>query len=91
MNKTNRFSFILKSSTIEGAGVGVFALHDIAIGTHMELFLTDFEEEIVSIESVPTDWVQSKKSVIYDYTPLREYTSILRMKLRNDTARRTRQ
>ena len=44
-NITDRFSFILKPSTIVNGGVGVFALNDIAKGTYMELFLKDFQEE----------------------------------------------
>ena len=48
---TDGQSFILKPSTVEG--VGVFALHDIAEGTHMELFREDFEEEIRKPEDVP--------------------------------------
>lgn len=35
---TDQFSFILKPSTIEGAGVGVFAAHDIKEGTLLRLF-----------------------------------------------------
>ena len=38
MNKTTEFSFILKPSSIAGAGIGVFAAHDIAEETHLRLF-----------------------------------------------------
>ncbi len=39
MNKrTCELSFMLKVSTVSGAGVGVFALHDIARGVWLELF-----------------------------------------------------
>jgi len=54
-NITNRFSFILKPSTISNGGVGVFALHDIANDTYMELFLEDFEEEIHDEKEIPEE------------------------------------
>jgi SET domain-containing protein len=54
-NKTDHFSFILKPSTIKNAGVGVFALHDIAEGTHMALFSEGFQEEIRKSEDVPKE------------------------------------
>lgn len=46
-------SFILRPSTIKGAGVGIFALHDIPAGTPLPLFSPDFKEELVDIDSVP--------------------------------------
>lgn len=52
---TNHESFILKPSALENAGVGVFALHDIAEGTHLELFTERFEEEIRRSEEVPEE------------------------------------
>jgi uncharacterized protein len=52
---TDRHSFILKPSTVNGAGVGVFALHDIAKGAHLELFLKDFQEEIRKEADVPEE------------------------------------
>ncbi len=55
MNKTDKFSFILRPSTIPDAGIGVFALHDIAKDTYMELFLPDFEEEIVDPKYIPEE------------------------------------
>ncbi|MDB5259934.1 MAG: hypothetical protein JWN37_165 [Candidatus Nomurabacteria bacterium] len=55
MQKTDKFSFILKPSTIPNAGVGVFALHDIDKDTYMELFLPDFEEEILDIKDIPEE------------------------------------
>ena len=54
-NTTDRYSFILKPSTVEGAGVGVFALHNIAEGTYLELFLKDFQEEICEEKDVPEE------------------------------------
>lgn len=37
MNNTNEFSFVLKPSAITGAGVGVFATHQILAGTKLYL------------------------------------------------------
>ncbi len=54
-NITDRFSFILKPSTVIDGGVGVFALHDIAEGTYMELFLPDFQEELRNKADVPEE------------------------------------
>jgi uncharacterized protein len=55
MKKTDKHSFILKPSTIPNAGVGVFALHDIDKDTYMELFLPDFQEEILAPKNVPEE------------------------------------
>ena len=52
---TNHESFIIKPSTIKGAGVGVFILHDVAKDTRMELFLPDFEEELRDKDDVPKE------------------------------------
>jgi len=54
-NKTDHQSFVLKPSTIKSAGVGVFALHDIAKNTHMALFTENFKEEIKKPEDVPEE------------------------------------
>lgn len=54
-NYTDRESFVLKPSTVPGVGVGVFALHDIPEGTHMAVFLDDFEEELRKEEDVPLE------------------------------------
>lgn len=54
-NSTDRFSFILKPSTIKNGGIGVFALHDIAEDTYMELFLPDFEEELYDENEIPEE------------------------------------
>jgi SET domain-containing protein len=42
--ETDHQSFILKPSTI--SGIGVFLLHNVAKGTHLELFREDFQEEL---------------------------------------------
>lgn len=36
--RTDEFSFVLRPSTIEQGGIGVFALHDIAPGVWLEVF-----------------------------------------------------
>lgn len=41
MDETTEFSFILKPSTIAGAGVGVFAVEDIKRGTIMSSLFPD--------------------------------------------------
>lgn len=53
MNKTTEFSFILKPSDY---GVGVFATHDIARGTHLRLF---GDEETFGLRSI----IRPKKDV----------------------------
>ncbi len=52
---TDHASFILKPSTIPDGGVGVFALHDIAEGAHMALFMEDLQEEIRQADEVPEE------------------------------------
>ena len=47
---TDHQSFILTHSKMKG--IGVFALHDIAEGTHLDLFMEDFQEEIREIKDV---------------------------------------
>ncbi len=48
-------SFIIKPSTVTGAGVGVFTLHDIPKDTYLALILPDFEEEILDPSEVPEE------------------------------------
>jgi SET domain-containing protein len=48
---TDHQSFVIRPSAIEG--IGVFALHDIAEGTYMELFGKDFQEEVREASDVP--------------------------------------
>ena len=52
---TDRRSFILKPSTVREAGVGVFILHDIAAGAHLELFVGDSEEELCDPNDLPAE------------------------------------
>jgi SET domain-containing protein len=55
MKTTDHFSFILKPSTIKDGGIGVFALHDIEKDAYMELFLKDFQEELLDEKDVPEE------------------------------------
>lgn len=48
-------SFILRLSTLENSGVGVFVLYDVAEGTHMALFSENFHEEIHKLEEIPEE------------------------------------
>lgn len=52
---TNHESFILRPSLVHEGGVGVFALHDIAAGTYLELFSNTFEEELRNPADVPKE------------------------------------
>ncbi|MDP3956208.1 MAG: SET domain-containing protein-lysine N-methyltransferase [bacterium] len=54
-DKTDGFSFTLKPSVAVPGGVGVFAVHNIAEGTHMEVFLDDFQEVVYDKEEVPEE------------------------------------
>lgn len=44
--ETNEFSFILKPSKIPNAGVGIFALHDIAKDTRLRVFGDQIEDDV---------------------------------------------
>lgn len=52
---TDHMSFILKPSTLQNGGVGVFALHDIFEGASLELFTENFQEELKKPEEVPKE------------------------------------
>lgn len=54
---TNEFSFILKPSTIEGAGVGVFATHDIKKGTLLRLYGEE-KNRVLKKNEVPKEFVR---------------------------------
>lgn len=54
-NSTGKFSFILKPSTIVDGCVGVFAVHSVAEGAYMEVFSSDFKEEICDKEDIPEE------------------------------------
>lgn len=47
---TTEYSFMLKPSEIDVGGVGVFAIHDIAKGTHLRLFPPDEEPRLIDPE-----------------------------------------
>lgn len=48
-------SFILKPSTLQNGGIGVFILHDIVEGTSCELFTEHFQEELKKPEEIPQE------------------------------------
>jgi len=52
-DKTDHLSFILKPSTIPGAGVEVFVLHGVKEGTHLAVFTEQFEEELRTPDDIP--------------------------------------
>lgn len=52
ISQTTEFSFMLKPSTIEGAGVGVFAVHHIPAGA--KAFMTSFSIRRIKRSLVPT-------------------------------------
>lgn len=51
------FSFILKPSTIAGAGVGVFAAHDIEKGSKI-VFLEDNQWRVLHKRDIPDDFLK---------------------------------
>ena len=51
--ETDHQSFIVKPSST--SDVGVFILHDVAEGTHLELFREDFQEELLDKDDVPEE------------------------------------
>jgi hypothetical protein len=53
--ETDRKSFVLKPSTLPESGIGVFILHDVAEGSHLELILDDFEEELCDPADLPEE------------------------------------
>ncbi|HEY8946599.1 MAG TPA: SET domain-containing protein-lysine N-methyltransferase [Polyangiaceae bacterium] len=53
--RTDEFSFILKVSTIQGAGVGVFALHDIARGVWLEVFPRGYRSRKFKAHELPDE------------------------------------
>ena len=50
---TDEFSFVLKPSTIKGAGVGIFAAHGIEKGTKMALNKEGGEHRVVDKKDIP--------------------------------------
>lgn len=53
MNKTNEFSFVLQVSSVPGAGIGVFAVHDISPGTKLALNKEGGESRVLADEMIP--------------------------------------
>lgn len=52
---TDEFSFVLKPSTIEKAGVGVFAIHGIKTGTKLTLNKDGGESRILDANAIPAE------------------------------------
>lgn len=52
-NYTDEFSFVLKLSTIPNAGVGVFAVHDIAAGTKLAMNKDGGESRVLDADAIP--------------------------------------
>lgn len=52
-HRTDEFSFVLKVSTISGAGVGVFALHAIAKGAWLEVFPRGYQSRRFKADELP--------------------------------------
>jgi SET domain-containing protein len=57
MDSTNEFSFILKPSLITGAGVGVFAAHDIKAGAKLALFPENYSSRIRYENETPEPFI----------------------------------
>jgi hypothetical protein len=51
--RTDEFSFILKVSTIEGAGIGVFLLHDVDAGVWLEVFPRGYRSRRFKAHELP--------------------------------------
>lgn len=56
-NKTDEFSFMLRPSAITSAGVGVFALHDIASGTLLDLWDEKSDVRNMDKEDIPKELI----------------------------------
>lgn len=54
-NTTDEFSFVLKPSNIPDAGVGIFAVHDIAKGTKLALMPDGGERRKIQRKKVPEE------------------------------------
>ena len=52
-NVTDELSFLVKPSKVPGAGVGVFATHDIAAGTKLDLWTKDEVDRFLDEKDVP--------------------------------------
>ena len=53
---TNEFSFLLKVSSIKGAGIGVFATHNIRKGTKLALNKEGGDSRSIDKENVPKEF-----------------------------------
>jgi uncharacterized protein len=52
-HRTDEFSFMLRVSTISGAGIGVFALHEIAQGVWLDVFPRGYQSRKFKAEELP--------------------------------------
>ena len=52
-HRTDEFSFMLRVSTISGAGIGVFALHEIAQGVWLDVFPRGYQSRKFKHEELP--------------------------------------
>lgn len=53
LHRTDEFSFMLRVSTISGAGIGVFALHGIAKGVWLEVFPRGYQSRKFKASELP--------------------------------------
>lgn len=53
----NEFSFLLKPSTIESAGIGVFATHDMPVGTIIYFSQKNYPHRVLKKSDIPEDFL----------------------------------
>jgi SET domain-containing protein len=53
LQRTDEFSFMLRVSTLSGAGIGVFALHGIAQGVWLEVFPRGYQSRKFKASELP--------------------------------------
>jgi SET domain-containing protein len=53
LQRTDEFSFVLRVSTIGGAGIGVFALHGISKGVWLEVFPRGYQSRRFKASELP--------------------------------------
>mgnify|MGYP003387583537 CR=1 FL=1 len=54
-NFTNELSFVLKPSALPNAGVGIFATHDIKVGTKLAINKEGGESRVMEAKDIPED------------------------------------
>jgi hypothetical protein len=68
LERTDEFSFMLRVSTISGAGIGVFALHGIAKGVWLEVFPRGYQSRKFKVGELPAalrDYCTAKANDVY--------------------------